>query len=366
MMKIVALFLTIVVAASASMELDMPMEIKADSELGMRLLSEARSLEGEWTHTWVAGYSLKFEGCHHISQWNPEAVEGDDVRIMTKRLVRFKLCPTDFCDNNKGCTSGYGDYIIDMESYIAAWFEAKQVYQSFKCDFLASDVCQCTAADTGEVDSYCLYDCYVAHKMSSCMENPYGDSASSNIFDLSDYMTCSQLSDNFYAGPYCASQGGAIHLGVFTDESCTVFADTAGGRETYYALKGTNLPYGQTNIIDMDCMSCMEPSENNNDGDDADDTDTVTDACESIYAPAGKCESHLPYGTSMVPNNNACNYLDGIKIVRSDGTIMTAESRANKTGAVFIGLFTTFFVLLSSYVYYLKTKLDRASINIAE
>jgi hypothetical protein len=179
-------------------------------------------------------------------------------------------------------------------------------------------------------------------------------------------MTCSQLSDNFYVGPYCASQGGAIHLGLFTDDSCTAFADSAGGRETYYSLKGANLPYGQTNIIDMDCMSCMEPSENNVDGDDAEDSDTVTEACEMIYAPAGKCESHLPYGTAMVPNNNACNYLEGIKIVRSDGTIMTAEARANKTGAVFIGLFTTVFVLLSSYVYYLKTKLDRASINIAE
>ena len=74
-MKIVALLMTVVVAVSASVELDMPMEIKADSELGMRLLSEARNLENsEWTHTWISGYSLKFEGCHHISQWNPEAV----------------------------------------------------------------------------------------------------------------------------------------------------------------------------------------------------------------------------------------------------------------------------------------------------
>jgi hypothetical protein len=56
---------------------------------------------------------------------------------------------------------------------------------------------------------------------------------------------------------------------LFTDDSCTTFADTAGGRETYYALKGSNLPYGQTNIIDMDCMSCAEPSENNYDGNDA-------------------------------------------------------------------------------------------------
>jgi hypothetical protein len=305
--------------------------------------------------------------------------DGEDVRIVTKRLVKFKLCPTDFCDSNKGCTSGYGDYVIDMESYIAAWFEAKQAYQSFKCDYLASNVCQCAEDDGDNADysqSYCLWDCYTAHKMSSCMENPYGDSASSNVFNLYDYMSCAslyssgrrELSDysSFYVGPYCANQGGAIYLGVFTDDSCTTFADAAGGRETYYALKGSNLPYGQTNIIDMDCMSCKEPSENNVDGDDADDTDDVTEACEQIYTPAGKCEAHLSYGTSMVPNNNACNYLEGIKAVRSDGTIITAAAKANKTGSVFIGMFTVFFVLLSSYVYYLKTKLDRASINLAE
>jgi hypothetical protein len=88
MMKIVALFMTVAVAVTASIE--MPMEIQADSELGMRLLSEARELEGsEWTHTWVAGYSLKFEGCHHISQWNPEA-----VRFLCRAfyLVMYHCC----------------------------------------------------------------------------------------------------------------------------------------------------------------------------------------------------------------------------------------------------------------------------------
>ena len=90
MMKIVALLMTVVVAVSASVELDMPMEIKADSELGMRLLSEARNLENsEWTHTWISGYSLKFEGCHHISQWNPEAV---------RSAYRYKISMSFFCD----------------------------------------------------------------------------------------------------------------------------------------------------------------------------------------------------------------------------------------------------------------------------
>ena len=47
--------------------------LPADSKLGMELLSKARLLEEEEANdevdiTWVAGYSLKFQGCHHIQQ----------------------------------------------------------------------------------------------------------------------------------------------------------------------------------------------------------------------------------------------------------------------------------------------------------
>ena len=210
-------------------------------------------------------------------------------------------------------------------------------------------------------------------------QNPYSDDEVAEELALDDYMDCAQVkfnnrreladnewNGNYYVGPYCASQGGAIYLGMFTDDTCSQFADNSGGREMYYSLAGRNLPYGQTNLIDMDCMSCKEPQENNNGGNDAEDADEVTEACEQIYVTAGKCEANLPYGTVYEPNNNACNYMEGIKIVRSDGTIVAGQAKANKTASVFIGLFVVAFVLLSAYVYYLKTKLDRASINLSE
>ena len=391
-MKFAAALLTLLSGASASSSTVMHemKDIKADSPLGMKLLSQARNLEenGEFEYTWVTGYSLKFEGCHHISQWNDEADGEEDVRISTKRLVRFRLCPSDYCDSTKGCSSGYGDYIIDMNTYLAAWFEAKQQYQEFKCEYLQNYVCYCN--DENQNDNYseemCLWDCYAGHNMEGvCMdENPYNNNgnAQQEEFELEQYMECAQANlgnrrqlnnnnnyewdGNYYVGPYCASQGGSIYLGMFTDDTCTTFADSAGGREMYYSLTGTNLPYGQTNIIDMDCMSCKEPKENNNDGNDAEDADEVAQVCEEIYAMAGKCEANLPYGTVYQPNNNACNYMEGIKIVRKDGTVVTAEAKANKTASVFIGIFVVSFVLLSAYVYYLKTKLDRASINLSE
>ena len=50
--------------------------LAADSALGMKVLSHARRVEDEAGEeeqeqidiTWVSGYSLKFQGCHHVQQ----------------------------------------------------------------------------------------------------------------------------------------------------------------------------------------------------------------------------------------------------------------------------------------------------------
>ena len=97
----------------------------------------------------------------------------------------------------------------------------------------------------------------------------------------------------YFMGPYCADNGGAIYLGLFTDDQCTIFADDYGGKETYYTNSyGQTMPFHATSVIDYDCISCKEPVEDdeNNGGDDAQDADEVIDFCEQIYTQAGKCE----------------------------------------------------------------------------
>jgi hypothetical protein len=117
----------------------------------------------------------------------------------------------------------------------------------------------------------------------------------------------------------------------------------------------------------MDCLSCKEPKDFNQDGNDAQDADEVIEMCEQIYETAGKCEAGLQAtGYVAEANNNACNYIAGIKVVRKDGIITQVGSKANKTASIFIGIFVVAFVLLSAYVYYLKTKLDRACINLSD
>jgi hypothetical protein len=378
-MKCILSLLSLVVAANAS---PLPIfgndhmvsfenDIKVDSELGMKIMAHARRDKEDQYQvdiSWASGFSIKFQGCHHISQWNADANEADDVRIETKRLVRFRLCPTELCTTTSagGCKSGYGDYIIDMNTFLGYYIEAKKNIDATNC---ANMVCECDGAENAD---YCKYQCYAAVGMAeTCGVNDPNNANNAKQINLNEYMNCKQNNFNrrelaeqnnkYYMGPYCAEQGGAIFLGMFTDDACTVFADEAGGSTTYESLAGSAMPYASTNIVSMDCMSCLYEAGNGN----AYNT-YVAAVCTYLYKTAGKCESSLSAVASASQNNVACNYMEGIKIIRKDGTIVQASSKANKTASVFIGLFVVSFLLLAAYVYYLKTKLDRASINLSE
>jgi hypothetical protein len=107
---------TSITAAAA----DTTTTISTNSRAGRTLLEQATRVlnndNNNADYSYIAEYSIKFQGCHHVQQWNDNVDEENDVRIMTKRLARFRLCPTDQCSNDKsaGCTSKYGDYIVDV------------------------------------------------------------------------------------------------------------------------------------------------------------------------------------------------------------------------------------------------------------
>ena len=56
--------------------------------------------------------------------------------------------------------------------------------------------------------------------------------------------------------------------------------------------------------------------------------------------------------------------MEGIKIVRKNGVVVSGPGSKNTTASIFIGLFACSFLLLGGYAYYLKTKLDRAKVNL--
>jgi len=351
--------------------------IPADSTLGTKVLQQARQLDNRNVdYTFIGGYSIKFQGCHHINQWNEYAEDEDDVRIMTKRLIRFRLCPSDDCNDEKtgGCNYHYGDYVMDMNVFVEAYLEAKAEDLEAECEAM-EEICE-NQCDGNDDEDSCMASCYGSYGLSACVEAD--DDAAVEMLDPTEYAYCAQYNfpdrdddggqDDaaeeivYYVGPYCADQGGEINLGLFTDDTCTTFAD--GGKSQFYELAGYELPYGSANMVNENCMSCMDSGDDDdaNEWDDGMDQDNIKMLCATAYLDAGKCETKM---TLDYPNEAACTYIEGIKIIREDGVIRTTSVKKSRAAAVSIGLSTTVAVLLGAYIYYLRTKLSRAKISIS-
>lgn len=359
-MLFIATIVSAVVAVSA---------IDTQSAMGQHLLQNARRLDQnaeEYSDAWISGYSIKFQGCHNIKQWNHNAEGEEDIKISTEPLVRFRLCPTDSCSANSaaGCKTGYGDYVIDMNSFLGSYYQAYRENLEATCATFLANSCAC---EEGEDQEQCEYDCYVNGNMPQCvMNNPYeaeGEQQQNQQFEVQNYLACAQfkaqrreLNDEvkYYVGPYCGSQGGAIFLGLFTDDTCTTEAvDVA-----FNDLAGYELPHSASSIVDASCLSCMEPADvNEQNANDQADADVVSESCETIYMTAGKCEASLAVEVNASPNNAACNYIEGIKIVRQDGIITSAASRPSAVATSFIVISAMAFFAMAFYVWYLRTRL---------
>mmetsp|Transcript_14743 Transcript_14743/g.18747 ORF Transcript_14743/g.18747 Transcript_14743/m.18747 type:complete len:396 (+) Transcript_14743:51-1238(+) len=377
-------------------------DITTHSKMGQTLLSSARRVDtpsaqralegdnGEIDYTWVANYSLKFQGCHNIPRWNEDANDEDDVRVSNTALVRFRLCPSNDCstDSAYGCKSGYGDYVVSMDTYLNAYFESVQQDQEYNCEYAMNYECNC--ADGGD-DNYseemCQYDCYMNKGMEYCVENnPYAEEGAEEEEkqDIREMAECQQFEAQnnnnnnnnnnnggeqveYFMGPHCSDDGSAIRMGLFTDDECTIFADSNNGATTYASLTyGASMPYATTTLVGTECMSCKEPQDvDQNNNNDQQDADEVKEGCEQLYEASAKCEAGLS-GSIQYPDNSGCNFMQGIKIIRKNGNVYSVGSSKNKTATVFIGLFGAGFVLLAGYSYYLKTKLERAKINLSE
>ncbi|KAL7579904.1 hypothetical protein ACA910_004910 [Epithemia clementina (nom. ined.)] len=328
--------------------------------------------------SWLSEYSIKFQGCYETFKWNKEAMDVEDVRVLTRHVVRFRLCPSSSCStmSANGCNSQFGEYIIDLNSYLEAYVEAKMAFEQWY-DFEEAD------QNDANANGYSVYD---------------------EDFDILDYMDCTDSglamevdeyaqayyendgyeTTNYYIGPYCAEQGGAIMMGMFKDDACSIPADTYGGKNTYYELTGNYLPFSDRTMIEFDCFSCKQPDgyynqyNNNNNGNNQNNNgqqeNVIQDFCETAYLKSGKCEANLPssyFNMFKQKNNKACNYIEGIKMIRADGSIVTTHKdspghlNSKTAGAFLMAFFGCTVVGLAGYVYTLKTKFDRASIDLS-
>lgn len=256
-----------------------------------------------------------------------------------------------------------------MQTFLESYYQSKMEAAEEECGDYVENYCNCEGnGDDNWNENACNYQCVVDAGMSQCYQ--YMEDMMYEDFQPQEYMECAQFewnNDNrqraleeiqYFVGPYCSEQGGSINLGMFTDESCSVpIEDETYGAYTFKTWTGFSLPYAEKSIIGSECNSCLMVDENE-DGNNGDDQEVeLTEVCQQAYMNAGKCEINMGSGPRY-PNDNACNYIEGIKVVREDGMVFYQKAHANAVTTAFIVIFAMAFFAMGFYVWYLRTRLN--------
>ena len=99
----------------------------------------------------------------------------------------------------------------------------------------------------------------------------------------------------YYIRPHYSADGGAVDLGLYTNETCLKFADKKPGKTTRKTLSfGQDLPYGTASLATSDCVSCVRPEDPNRSVDKGDDAaageqaSDFLDQYKNLYESASK------------------------------------------------------------------------------
>jgi len=386
--------------------------ITADSSFGRHLISKSRRVEEDQANdiSFVSGYSIKFIGCHHVTQWASEQeieeqddnddAEQEDVslnaangRVRSKGLVRFRLCPSDSCFDHfgMGCSSNYGEYVVDMHQFLEVYIAWQVEEAAAKCATYRNT---CYTECYSSTSANCWSSCYGRNGVEASLcassnggddNNNYQQTTYGQEFALEDYLQCAayQITNTdgeelaSYLGPYCANQGGDVRLGFFQDQFCAI---PSTYQASYFEkMTGVEVPYTQKSIVGTGCMSCEAQADDQNQNQynqdyynyDADGNKNyyaateVNDLCGTMYMQSGKCESEFNVDDVPYPEEGACTYIESVKQLGTDGIIRADQKISSRPASIAIGIFTASAVLIGGYVYYLKSKIARSRVNLA-
>eukprot|EP00527_Entomoneis_sp_CCMP2396_P008546 CAMPEP_0198152872 /NCGR_PEP_ID=MMETSP1443-20131203/61529_1 /TAXON_ID=186043 /ORGANISM="Entomoneis sp., Strain CCMP2396" /LENGTH=416 /DNA_ID=CAMNT_0043819007 /DNA_START=194 /DNA_END=1444 /DNA_ORIENTATION=+ len=353
----------------------------------------------------ISGYSVKFEKCQFVKSYDDDLAEASTGTVLgTTRFAIFRLCPGGSCES---CSAGYGEYILDLETYLQVSTEYFQEYQNEMCETCETwceyeqqqyeyhqqnnnnEDRRLNDGETQPEDLNCKKCVQECAKIENMEDNGF--------VDATQFLECEKIYDDgdngglaYYAAPVCAQSGTKIKIGVFSDEYCQNYKQglnvedyldqdgDGNGKQLSHAL--LKLTYDST------CISCKEDNgnNNNNNGNDEEDADAVNDFCENLYNYAGKCEfAHgfsgyyqaqgNVYYNQMAQEDVVCGYINSLKAGTYDETgeinisgssFSFAAGGSNTTSGQKIAL--AFFVLgtvgLAVYAAMLHSKLTKGAV----
>jgi len=319
----------------------------------------------------ISAYAVKFEQCQFVKTYSDEVAENEDMDTVleTQRFAIFRLCPlensaggTTTCDS---CNYNYGEYLVDLDTYLASTVEYYQQEQENMCQ-ACEEMCQQDdaaaqqdqqeqgddAANDGgrKLQNYdcstCVDECY---KIENMENNGY--------VDATNFLECQMIYDAgddggeaLYAGPMCASYGTKIKIGVFKDEFCSVYDESKEVDEYMVDGEGVQIKLSHAllkNTYATDqCISCKEVQD---DGGrrklDQADADQVIEMCEQLYEEAAKCEkthgfdngysNYDGYENQLAQEEVVCDYMASLVAgtYAEDGEIVVSGASASGGGA---------------------------------
>lgn len=205
--------------------------------------SNYEGADGNWGGNWASEYngdfdmssrSFKYAGCASIKSFDEYyAMQSTTLDpFKTQTYVTFRLCPADSCNKYSlmGCSKNYGEYVVEMESYLESIMEYySQRYEEY-CEY-------CLTCDS-EVEleaTEMLQQCYFEKTMESMSQNSNSGSYSSN----------SGSSQNNYDGVY--NNGNGLQS--------SSYQTSGGNRKLYYDYNNNN--GGQSDNSDSSYSKAM-------------------------------------------------------------------------------------------------------------
>ena len=246
---------------------------KLSPQAARKVLRTARRMDeaegddaAEDENAYLANYSLKFISCD--ADYKTYNDEGE----VTYGSVIVRACPADAgCKGDYGCKKGYGDYLVNLEDFVDAYFDDQ-------ADNMGWD------DDNFDINKFAKCEEYEVEKD--------GDDDGNAV--------------QYFIGPTCTSNGKDIKLDFFSDDTCTTVSSTSFSDVS----NGWTLPYSDGGLISTSCMDCVEYNE-----DEA--AYELRDVCNELMGydaedPKTVCETNMAYFSYYGKNEYGCEAISDL------------------------------------------------------
>ena len=248
-----------------------------------------------------SNYALSYHRCASIQQWDDElaAEEGTSTVLGNKSFAILRFCPVDTCDvehtteekktyeykfgddyddglgddeeeqqeeqsswvtagaRASGCSSDYGEYMIELEDYLAIMAEYRESQLESYCTYCEDMYYYMYQNENGNNNNRrdLKFEADVVQEADRKLANGYGNAntcinygsvckgALDDVTAITSYFQCTEVQDNYgnskYIGPYCDEDGFTVTLGLFADYECSQF--TGGDVSNYLTLSDDGL-----------------------------------------------------------------------------------------------------------------------------